>query len=520
MPRYGSTFKYGTAEKYGATTPASVAYGAVVDWNNDGDFIDADEDISPDVISIDIHRSFADPIARTATVGRCTLILKNDDKAYSPELAPNKLPRREVRVFMNYNGLTVEKFRGFIDSLEPDAGTKGSRRVRLECMDAIALLQDAEILLALQENKRGDQLISSITGNIYTPPGTAYDVDLDTFPFAADTWTDDIVYGAGKQARALSAIRDVCTSDWGIFWIRADGYPVFETRHHRLLDPTVKATLSDTMSELNYQKGTNLLYNEIKVTVYPRTVGTTNEVLWAQETGSIPSVNAGATSIFSASFRDPNNLDIELGGKNVVAPVITTDYMMNVAADGSGADLSADFTVVATVYANHAEIAVTNNGTTVGYVTKLQIRGLAIRMYAPPTLLASSGLSQTRYKSKRTLPIDSILQSNVNVGQQLANFLLGLYKVPPGEVGGVMFHARRSATFLTYARDLEISDRITLAEAQTGVGADYFINAIGHKISDGGKRHEVQLDVVNAVLGNFFMLDVSQLDGTDTLAAF
>ncbi len=524
----------------------SATYAVYVDWDNDGDFVTAGDDISADVMKINIDRGFSDGIARVATVGRCDIVVKNTGKEYSPDLQSTVLPRRQVLVQMpdtagtgavllledgfallleTGDNLLLESsiptlFRGYLDSIEPVAGIYGSRRATLQCVDAIALFQDAEILIALQESKRGDELISSVVTNVYTPPGTAYDTDVDTFPYTGDRWTADyIVYGAGKQQRALAAIRDVCTSDWGRFYIRSDGYPTFENRQHRTSDVTSVATLADTMSQLQYTKGMDLLFNEIKVTAYPRTIGAANEVLWAQEAGSIPSVAAGASLTISAKFRDPNNKEVSIGGKTVVPPVVTTDYLMNAASDGSGANLTANFTVVATVYANNASILITNTGGTDGYITLLQIRGLAVRAYAPPTVTASDSTSQTTYKSKRTLPLDLVLQDNVNTATTLAAYLLGLYKDPPGQVAGAMFYADRNSTFSAYAQDLDVGDRITLSEAQTGISGDFFINAIRHVI-DVGRSHRVTVDVEPAGLGGpYFQLDVSQLDGTHVLMA-
>lgn len=517
MAQFG-TFKYGN-DVYGLSGDAG--YGVFVDWDNDGDFSDAGENVTSNAISVDIQRGFPDPLERTAKVGRCTIILNNSNRDYSPELDADVTTMRAVIVQMRWDGTTKYKFTGYLENIQPDAGQyEPGRTVKLDCIDAMALLQEAEILIALQENKRGDELIAAIVSNVFTPAGTAYDVDLDEFPFAADEWRDDIVYGGGKQQRALPAIRDVCVSDWGHFYIRADGYPVFENRHHRILDTTVVASFSNLMDGLRYKKGRGLLYNDLKVTAYPRTVGGSNEVLWAFESGNVPSVGVSETVIYSARFRDPNNKSFDIGGKTVVAPAATTDYTMNSAADGSGSDLTANFTVTATVYANHAVITVVNNGASTGYITKLQIRGLAVRVYAPPTLLASDSASQTTYKSKKTLAIDSVLQDDVNVAQQLANYLVGLYGTPPPEITGVKFVAQYNSTFMGYARDLELSTRVTLVETQTGVNGDYFVNFIHETIENYGLWHRVSFDVEPANPGGFFILDVSRLDSADKLAAF
>lgn len=49
-------------------------------------------------------------------------------------------------------------------------------------------------------------------------------------------------------------------------------------------------------------------------------------------------------------------------------PVATTDYIMNAAADGSGADLTANFTVLATYGTDSVDYEIKNNGVTQGYI--------------------------------------------------------------------------------------------------------------------------------------------------------
>lgn len=498
----------------------TATYTVEIDWNGNGTFDGGSEDVSADVRSIHIRRGFPDVIARVAQVGRCTLVLKNDDQAYSPPLQANVLPRRLVRVRMTYSAVTTTLFYGYVDSVEPDAGTKGRRRVVIECVDGIAILQILEVLIALQENVRGDTLIGTIVSNAYTPPGTAYDVDLETFIFAGDKWSDDLVYGGGERKRALEAIRDVCASNWGWFYVRRDGYAVFENRHHRLLDQTGAATLDGTMatSKWRYRKSVESVFNEVEVTAHPRNVGGSNEVLWSLDTDNTPVVQPGQKIVYAAYFRDPNNKDFKIGGKTVVAPAATTDYTMNSADGGGGSDRTADFGVSATVYANRADIAVTNNGATVAYITKLQIRGLAVRVYAPPTFRAVDPTSQSAYQ-KRTLTVDAVLDDSGNFADSAKDYLLGRYKDPLDEITGVAFSGNRSAALLGYARDLEISDRVTLTESQTGTSAaDFFLTAIEH-IVGAGKFHSVSFDVEKAGAGGFWVLNVSQLN-VDTRLAF
>ncbi len=51
-----------------------------VDWDNDLDFSDADEDISPYVMNVELQRAISDALE----AGSCTLTLRNDDQRFTP----------------------------------------------------------------------------------------------------------------------------------------------------------------------------------------------------------------------------------------------------------------------------------------------------------------------------------------------------------------------------------------------------------------------------------------------------
>lgn len=495
----------------------TATYTLEVDWDGDGVF-EVGEDVTADLISVDIDRGLTDPLRRVAKVGRLNCVLRNTNRAYSPPLNANALPRRQCRFSMTYNSITTVLFRGFIEQLAPDFGQYRRRQISISAVDAISLLQLHELRLALQLNKRGDELISAVVADCYTPPGTAYDVDLETFPFGADQWSDDVLYGASRQ-RALNAIGDICRSNWGWFYIRGDGYAVFENRHHRLLDTTTQAAFSDTMMQLQYKKSVESVYNEVEVVAHPRTVGGSNEVLWQLEVTD-SRVDPSTAIRYNVRYRDPDNKDFDIGGKDMISPVSGADYQMTSQPDGAGSDVTANFTVSATLYANGAEIVVTNNSASqVGYINLLRIRGLAVRVYAPPIFREIDSASQAAYQ-KRALKVDAVLQDDQLVAQDQAKYLIGRYATPLDEISGLSFWANSDATRMGYARDLEISSRISLTEYQTGLsGFECFVQSIRHAISQAGRLHRVEIDVEKADAGDFWLLGTSTL-GVDTRLAY
>ena len=96
-----------------ALTPTQVAYlysgtteiTAQIDWDNDGSFDTAGDDITSDIISLNTSQGMYlnDPVATTAQTGQATIIVKNADLKYTPNFAGSPLygkllPNRPVRI--------------------------------------------------------------------------------------------------------------------------------------------------------------------------------------------------------------------------------------------------------------------------------------------------------------------------------------------------------------------------------------------------------------------------------------
>ena len=158
-----------------------ATYALYVDWNSDGDYGDAGEDISADWMSISITRGFNGPLARYPGVGRMTVQLKNAAQTYSPPATAAARPRRPVRLTMTYDATTVTLFEGYIDTLKPTSGTQRTRRAVMDCIDDGSKLDQFEGSITLETNVWADDVIASIVSAVYTPASTAYDVGINVF---------------------------------------------------------------------------------------------------------------------------------------------------------------------------------------------------------------------------------------------------------------------------------------------------------------------------------------------------
>ncbi len=200
----------------------------------------------------------------------------------------------------------------------------------------------------------------------------------------------------------------------------------------------------------------------------------------------------------------------------MITPASTTDYVFRTSPSGLGTNITSELTIAASLRANNADLQLTNSGSSTGYLNLLQVRGFAVRVFAPPTLAAVSASSQTSYE-KRTLAFNAVLQDDPDTAQDMADYILSLYKDPVDSVSGIEFVANTDDTVMGYARDLEIGSRITLTETQTGLSSyACFVQAINHRIEP-VKLHKVRLEVDTAPTTSYWILGTSALNTTAIL---
>lgn len=490
-----------------------ATYALYVDWNGDGDFSDAGENVSADFVSANIQRGFSSPLARTPGVSRATFVLNNLNKQYSPPLNATVLPRRQIKLDMTYIS-TVTLFRGFIDDIRPTFGLHGQRQVTFNCLDAQALLDAYEGEIALQTNTTADAVIAAVVAAVYTPPGTAYQVGITPFPTSSEGWN----YNQLENIRASQKIQDACISDWGRFFIAKNGYATFYNRQKMSLDSATKLTIINAMLNLDYVKSSASVYNYVEVTCFPRAVGETYEVIGRLSQTDATCIEASSAQTFVLRFRDPVNVKVTLGAKSCVTPAAGTDYACTDDPAGLGNDVTAGVAVAATFYGDHAEVTLTNALAAPVYVQTLQVRGIAVRAREQITVVAQDATSIAAYQ-KRKLSLQAPLISDPQSAQELADYLLQYYKDPMNDVQGVEILANKDTTWMAAVRDLELCDRVSLSEDQTGLFAwAGYIYAMTHQInSQYEHRMTMALEQRYPLGGTPFRLDTSQLNSGHVL---
>ena len=512
-------------------------YSLLVDWNNDGDFGDASEDVTTDVLELQWERGrdVASQLTGRYISGQLEAILKDITGKYASfnsasPLYGNILPGRKVQVQAGSGSFPYDfpiqfndgvKWTGFLDSIEPQPTVQGWQTARLIAFGPLGARSDRKVSVAMQTAITTSAAITVILDEIGWPAG---DRSLDTGKTTLTRWWVD-------REQFLGALREVEATESGFILETKDGKIAFENRHHRLAAPhiTSQATFSDApAAALSYRDPIRqidslpFLFNIFEAQVRLFAVGTL-AVLWTHpETGaSSPLVtrNGGSITLW-ANYPNPDSATDAFAVNAWTTPVATTDYLANSASDGGGTNLTSSIAIVATKFAKAMKLVITNNHATLdAYMTFLQARGTPVTQADPVRIVGEDATSQTTY-GERTSPISPEWLPDTSEAQEWADFHLGIYKdpIPFMEISII---GNKSAAYLSEALNRDIGDRITLVantRAKLGINRDFFIEAERHRVTP-GPFHEVTWLLSDAEqFSDWWVLDTSALDTQTRLA--
>lgn len=396
------------------------AYHLEVDWNASGTFDDGEsEGLALGEFTVEIGRRYyvrADGKGlEPEETGRFSAVLVDTLGRYDPyntasPIYPNMGPGKLFRLFVRSPaGNEYALMAGTIQ--EPVVEERsGLWMIHLEGRDGWQFLRDSksQISIALQEDVYADAAIGLILDAIGWP--TIWGRDLDSGVDLQQYWWV-------SDQSASAAISDLVFSEIGRVWVAEDGKLTFRSRHY-VDSPILTIEANDirygTLKRLNPWE---VIRNSIKVISRPRERQTTGE-LWR-----LPDVlRVGPGQTVDDVFADFTFNNESCPAIDVIAPVATTDYTMHSNSDGSGANLTANFTVTASVFSTGAKLTIKNNGTSTGYVTLLKLRGDAVAAASTVPVLAEDATSQAKY-GVRTFELDSNWVQNTNAARSFANYL-------------------------------------------------------------------------------------------------
>lgn len=422
MARYGDGTLYGSGAKYGDMIPVDrlLTWALEIDWDNDGIFNGENEGMNLFGMTTERGRLYMlnsdDTGFQPVDTGKMFANLMNLDRRYDPYYTSGALyglilPGRKFRLRVKDEATAVvyDVIAGNIADMQPE-NNNGVETVTFEGHDGADLLNE-KVYISLYENITIDDAIRYLLTAVGWTGATDIDSLTDYLPY---WWTK-------SDESVIDQINDLADSSLGHFFISASGEAVYKSRNDSGL-----AEITLDGSDILYSYGVKLpqpwevVKNSISVVSSTRVKAATGTIWQLQDT---PQVVAGGSITLWAEYAYNND---PCPAKDVINPVATTDYTMNSAADGSGTNLTANFTVTIEKYSTWAKLTVTNNGGTSGYITLLKVRGDAIYIPYTSTVKSENAESIAAFQTRSfTLHTDWLQDINfaISVAEYLAQIL-------------------------------------------------------------------------------------------------
>ena len=515
----------------------AIKYGVFIDWNNDGDFANAEDDITGDTLNVSWFRGrdYASALEGRSIAGTLNATLVNTDGKYSPSntsspLSGSIVPGRNIKItageavpFPQDFPITFSdttRWQGKIDRILPQPASTGLKTCTLTAFGNLGYLNQFDVQLASQTNRRTDQAVGDILDNLGWAAG---DRSLDTgLTTISRFWL--------SNKKGIDALRLVEETEAGFIKETKDGKIGFENRHHRLTESastTSQATFTDasgatnTFSSITQADPLSTIINHVEATA--RSYDTASvAVLWTHpETGSSsPTLAPGETKTFEAEFPNPDSANNAEEVDAWTTPAATTDYLANIASDGSGTNRTSNIAVTNTKTAERMVMTFTNNSADDVFLTKIQARGTAVATKNPCTVRSIDTASQTEYGERKYVAQTKFIPTT-SEAQDWCDYQASIYGSP---IEILTMNIPANETSVKQALSRDISDRITVTatnDTNLGINTDFFIESEAHNVTLGGTEHTVQLQLSPATGGysQFWVLGKSVL-GINSVPAF
>lgn len=382
----------------------------------------------------------------------------------------------------------------------------GRQRVRLDSMGTMGILTGQSVTVAVQANIRTDQAI----GLLLDAAGWPSDLrDLSVGDTSLTYWWCD-------ERTPWAAILDLLSAEGPCqLYQDAEGVIHFENRNYRTI--TARSTTSqasffdhDTgglwLAGLSYDPGFKNIYNRATYSTRRRSLGSLAKV-WEYGATLTLTANQSVTLIIRPTDGNPF--------QNAVTPAGGTDYTVS-AGSLASVTLSATSGLVAFLTFTAGASGATVDGVT-STGPQLRARPLAVTSETVVQNSVDASASIAKYSPipganiPRTLSVQGWPEIDPANAQAVCNAWVNRYKDQHPQISIALRNA--DGDHVRQILERQVSDRITLTEANTGLEADVWVEAKQVRISGAhGRRIECILgcEMVDTLSGAVW--DVSEWD--------
>jgi hypothetical protein len=276
----------------------------LVDWDNDGSFTQAYDDISADIQSVEWFLGARRAWQSACDEPTCTINVRNTDKKYTPENSASPIygkikPNRRIRIMDADTG--TQLWNGYLDlpqiNWRPAGEMSGRETVVLQGVGAKQLLDRIQVELATYENVTIDVIIKDVLrkAGIFLPLGrgwflgvTGYsELGVTTYIIGASSWSDfevgltNIPFYGDEVVSVWATITQLVNTERGKFYIDRDGKYILHNRQHNYQTANNNTIDESVLTGFDYAFGADV-QNSVRVDGNPRRQ-TATETLWELE---------------------------------------------------------------------------------------------------------------------------------------------------------------------------------------------------------------------------------------------
>ena len=480
---------------------ASVFLG--IDFDDDGNV----EDYTADLMDFRMIRGREEELER-AEAGTLELRMDNSSGKFSVTNSSSPLfgqldSGKTVQITASHEGISYVIFVGEIERIVSHPHRE-EQDAYIYVVDGMDFLARAKVDIAFAQARATELVVGDILTAAGWPSGDrVLSTGQGTFsivPFFREF--------------ALVALNECEDVERGFFYVAHDGDALFEDRHYRLRETrsnTVQATLTDKSKDIEFERSTRSLYNEVNGELVVHD-GPQSLTPVARLVGENPLIVPGQTRVFFVPYDKISN--------GVLDPVKDTDIQASASA-GGGNDKNSDLTITATHYAKGTKLSLQNTGAASIFISDVgtvadafQIRGTPFNEKSGQKIIAEDTVSQGKYQI-RSLDINGKYFADTNDLQNVVDKALTKYRNPQDLVR-ITLTNDSDATLLQILRR-RISDRVKIINTKLGLSDEFYIEKIEIHIWEARKFYECTWTLSLASNEDYWVLDVSKLDKTTRL---
>jgi hypothetical protein len=490
-------------------------YKLYIDWNDDGDFSDANEDISAYVLSVHSEQGADGPPPIKHVAGKLAVVLDNQTSIFSSFNSSSTLygqvdPGHVVRLTAIVESTEYILWTGKLRSINPVVNDDGTD-IPIANLEAFGMLS-----MFVKSNAEVDVQTDQYTGVLFSALMTA-----TAFPYGTNVDTGRTkIYNWWKKAgdNDIDVLHNLEDAELATVWENKEGELEWEDRHRLFAAmATPQATYGTgvlNIYDIEQIDPLDSIYNVFNGTIkqfsYTDDIALVT-VLDVGDGGVAKEIAAGGS--ITLVVKCPDNY---IGIKDWTM----VDYAVNTASSGNGVDITninTDHSLLES--GQQATITISNTSANVAYLIYLRLHGIGIIVNDASVINKSASEANLEKYGNREYPYVSEWITDEVDGNSLLTYLLSEYQ---DKTPCLRFkvYANIDDVHLLDVLTRELRDRIhvTAATATFGLGinADFVIYNIQHDITRqyGKYLHSMTVSCVRAPLTELGVMDNTYEPGT------